>query len=57
MTFGKHRGAPLVAVVDDVPYCEWLCSQPWFEAQYPHHYRYIATALQRTTDDAEGRVG
>jgi hypothetical protein len=54
MPFGKYRGAPLDVLVDDVPYAEWLLGQRWFGEKFPQHRRYLADALCRTRDDAEG---
>jgi hypothetical protein len=54
MPFGKYRGAPLDALVDDIPYAEWLLGQRWFGEKYPQHQRYLDAALCRTRDDAEG---
>src|SRR5258708_5862111 len=54
MPFGKYRGAPLDALVDDIPYAEWLLQQRWFAAKFPQHRRYLADALCRARDDTEG---
>ena len=54
MPFGKYRGAPLDALVDDVPYAEWLLGQRWFGEKFPEHRRYLEDKLCRTRDDAEG---
>jgi hypothetical protein len=55
MPFGKYRGAPLDALVEDVSYAEWLIGQRWFYEKYPCHRRHLAAALRRTRDDAEGQ--
>jgi hypothetical protein len=54
MPFGKYCGAPLDALVDDVPYAEWLLRQRWFGERFPHHRQYLVDALCGTRDDAEG---
>lgn len=54
MPFGKYRGAPVDMIVSDFPYCEWLLAQEWFVVKYPRHHHYLADALERTRDDAEG---
>ena len=54
MPFGKYRGAPLGALVEDVSYVEWLLQQRWFNEKFPQHRRYLVDALCTTRDDAEG---
>jgi hypothetical protein len=54
MPFGKYRGEPLDALIDDVPYAEWLLQQRWFGEKFPHHRQYLADALRRIRADAEG---
>jgi hypothetical protein len=54
MPFGKYRGAPLDALVDDAAYVAWLLQQRWFSEKFPEHQRYLAAALSRTMNDAEG---
>ena len=54
MSFGKYRGAPVAIVVDDVAYCEWLLEKSWFAEKFPQHRKYLADALHRTRNDAEG---
>jgi hypothetical protein len=54
MPFGKYRGAPLTAVVDDVAYAEWLLAQTWFGEKFPRQHSYLADALARSLADAEG---
>jgi hypothetical protein len=54
MPFGKYRGAPLDAVVEDVTYAEWLLAQPWFSEKFPRQRSYLAHALARSLADAEG---
>jgi hypothetical protein len=54
MPFGKYRGAPLAAIVNDFAYVEWLLRQPWFGERFPKHWQYLADCLARTRDDAEG---
>jgi hypothetical protein len=54
MPFGKYRGAPLDAVVDDVAYVRWLLQQRWFREKFPFHRQYLADTLCRTRDDTEG---
>jgi hypothetical protein len=51
MPLGKYRGAPIDVVLDDIAYVEWLLRQPWFRERYPTHWRYLADALCRTSDD------
>ena len=48
MPSGKYRGAPLNALVDDVPYAEWLLEQRWFAEKFPQHRQYLtALTLER----------
>jgi uncharacterized protein (DUF3820 family) len=54
MPFGKYRGAPLDALVDDAPYAEWLLGQRWFGEKFPQQRRYLVNKLCRTRDAAEG---
>jgi hypothetical protein len=54
MPFGKYRGAPLDALLDDVAYVEWLLGKRWFGEKFPLHRQYLADALCRTRDDTEG---
>jgi hypothetical protein len=41
MPFGKYRGAPLDALVDDVAYVDWLLQQRWFGEKFPQQRRYL----------------
>jgi hypothetical protein len=54
MPFGKYRGEPLDALVDDVAYVEWLLQQRWFGEKFPHHRQYLADTLRRTSAGAGG---
>jgi hypothetical protein len=54
MPFGKYRGAPLDAVLDDVPYVEWLLAQNWFSERYSQQWQFLADYMARTRDDADG---
>ena len=54
MPFGKYRGAPLDAVLDDIAYVEWLLGQRWFGEKFPQQRRYLSNRLWKARDDAEG---
>ena len=58
MPFGKYRGAPLNALVDDVPYAEWLLEQRWFAEKFPQHRQYLTTTLtlERRRDERKNQA-
>ena len=34
VTFGKHRGHSISALMNDMPYCEWLMKQGWWKDKW-----------------------
>ena len=41
VTFGKYKGEPVEALIDDKSYCDWLMNQSWFEERYPEMHEHI----------------
>lgn len=39
--FGKYKGQPVEAMVEDKPYVEWLTGQPWFKEKYQPVYNVV----------------
>lgn len=39
--FGKHKGKPVDALLDDRPYIEWLLTQSWFKEKYGNVYNVV----------------
>ena len=54
MPFGKYRGAPFDALLEDVAYVEWLLGERWFGEKFPIHRQYLADALCRIKDGTGG---
>ncbi|HQZ66224.1 MAG TPA: hypothetical protein PLY87_14145 [Planctomycetaceae bacterium] len=36
--FGKYRGMPVEAIIEDRQYAEWLISQGWFRERFQNLY-------------------
>lgn len=41
MTFGKYKGQPVEAILQDRQYCEWILQQPWFVEKFPQIHTVI----------------
>jgi len=39
--FGKHKGKPVEALLDDREYLDWLLSQGWFQQRYDNLYQIV----------------
>lgn len=39
--FGKHKGKPVDALLDDRPYLDWLLAQPWFKEKFGNVYNIV----------------
>lgn len=51
--FGKHKGKPVEALLDDRPYLEWLLSQPWFKEKFGNVYNIVINAGQEPVETPE----
>lgn len=40
--FGKYRGRPASAMLEDAEYCAWLLAQDWLERSYPQVHAWLA---------------
>lgn len=51
--FGKHKGKPVEALLDDRPYLDWLLSQPWFKEKFGNVYNIVINAGQEPVETPE----
>ncbi len=51
--FGKHKGKPVEALLDDRPYLDWLLSQPWFKERFGNVYNIVINAGQEPVETPE----
>jgi hypothetical protein len=51
--FGKHKGKPVEALLDDREYLDWLLSQSWFQQQYGNIYQIVINNGQEPSETPE----
>lgn len=51
--FGKHRGKPVEALLDDRPYLEWLLAQSWFKEKFGNVYNIVINNGQEPGETPE----
>lgn len=51
--FGKHKGKPVEALLDDRPYLDWLLSQSWFKEKFGNVYNIVINAGQEPSETPE----
>jgi hypothetical protein len=51
--FGKHKGKPVEAILDDRKYMDWLLAQSWFKENHLNLYTVIINNGQEPTDTPE----
>lgn len=50
--FGKYKGRPVVDLVADRSYCDWLAAQPWFRERYAPVYNVIINGTAGQPQDS-----
>lgn len=48
--FGKYKGQPIEAAVQDRQYVDWLTAQPWFKERFGNLYTLIVNNFQEPTE-------
>lgn len=51
--FGKHKGKPVDALLDDRPYLEWLLAQPWAKEKLGNVYNIVINNGAEPTETPE----
>lgn len=51
--FGKHRGKPVDALLDDRQYMDWLLAQGWFKEKYGNIYQIVINNGQEPSETPE----
>lgn len=51
--FGKHKGKPLDALLDDREYLDWLLAQSWFQQRYGNIYQIVINNGQEPSETPE----
>lgn len=51
--FGKHKGKPVDALLDDRPYLDWLLAQPWFKEKFGNVYNIVINNGAEPTETPE----
>lgn len=51
--FGKHKGKPVDALLDDRPYLDWLLAQPWFKEKFGNVYNIVINNGTEPTETPE----
>ena len=51
--FGKYRGRPVIDLLADRAYCEWLAAQPWFREKFVNVYNVILGTGSEPQDTPE----
>ena len=51
--FGKHKGKPLNALLDDREYLDWVLEQPWFRQKYGNIYQIVINNGQEPSETPE----
>ena len=51
--FGKHKGKPIEALLDDREYLDWLLSQAWFQQRYGNIYQIVINNGQEPSETPE----
>lgn len=51
--FGKHKGKPLDALLDDREYLDWLLAQGWFQQRYGNLYQVVINNGQEPSETPE----
>lgn len=51
--FGKHKGKPVDALLDDRPYLDWLLSQAWFKEKFGNVYNIVINNGQEPSETPE----
>lgn len=54
--FGKYKGRPIVDLVADRSYVDWLAAQPWFREKYGNVYNIIIGANNQPQDTPEHNI-
>ena len=53
VTFGKHKGKPVEALLGDPDYARWLAAQEWFRDKFVSLYKLIQDRLHLDEDSPE----
>lgn len=48
--FGKYKGQPIEAAVQDRQYVDWLTAQPWFKERFGNLYTLIVNNFQEPAE-------
>lgn len=51
--FGKHKGKPVDALMDDRPYLDWLMTQGWFKERHDNIYQVVINNGQEPSETPE----
>lgn len=53
--FGKHKGKPVEAILDDRKYMDWLLAQSWFKENHLNLYTVVINNGQEPMKTKEGK--